>query len=106
MYAVGYKICMQKVADLIGAKDVKDPLVDTAIHEIFGRLNRSAYLRIEAGFEAPGPDGKRKLIIIIALAIGHDEHELREMDLGELDISIKEALPHVLVGPGVWEISD
>ncbi len=36
--------------------------------------------------------------------IGVDKDELKKRDLGEIDESIKRALPHVLVGPDVWEL--
>jgi hypothetical protein len=46
----------------------------------------------------------RDLAFIIALEIGYDKDELKKKDLGEIDESIKEALPHVLVGLDVWEL--
>jgi hypothetical protein len=84
------------------------PLVDAAIPVIFSLLNCSAYLRVEAEYEPPSPDGETELALNIASAIGRDKDELRkrDSDLGEIDGSIKKALPRVLVGPGVWELSD
>ena len=55
-----------------------------------------------AGYELPGPDGKRHLALIIALAF--DEKRLKKKKLGDIDESIKAALPHTLVGPDVWEL--
>jgi hypothetical protein len=40
----------------------------------------------------------------LLLETGDDEDELKKRDLGEIDESIREALPHVLVGPDVWEL--
>jgi hypothetical protein len=86
------------------ARDGIDPLVEAGISAILDRLNRSAYLNIVGGYEPPGPDGVRYLAVIIALEIGYDKDELKKKDLGEIDESIREALPHVLVGPDVWEL--
>jgi len=44
------------------------------------------------------------LSLIIALAIGDDKDELKKKDLEEIDESVRKALPHVLVGPDVWEL--
>ena len=44
------------------------------------------------------------MALIIALEIGEDKDEMKEKDLGEFDESIRVALPHVLVGPDVWEL--
>ena len=100
-YVKGFKIDRQKVANVVGAKDRVDPLVDTSIHSIVRLLNRSVYLRMEVGWEpATTPDGERPLVLIIALEIGADKDELEKKDLGEIDESIKWTLPHVLVGPG------
>jgi hypothetical protein len=104
LYVKGFKIDKQKVADIVGASDKKDPLVVTGFNVILGRLNRDGYLNISGGYEPPGPDGERHLSMIIALAFGEDEEELKKRDLGEIDATIKEALPHVLVGPDVWEL--
>jgi len=89
---------------MLGVKARVDPQVDLAIRAIVARLNRSAYLNIVTGYEPPGPDGKRRLALIIALEISDDEDELRKKDLGEIDESIGVALDHVLVGPDVWEL--
>ena len=105
-YVKGFKIDSQKVADIVGAKDELDPVVESAIDVIVDRLNRSAYLRIVVGCEPPSPDGERNLALIIALEIGEDKDELKKKDLGEIDESIRVALPHVLVGPDVWELWD
>jgi hypothetical protein len=72
-----------------------------------GRLNRSAYLKILTAYdsESPGPDGIRHLALIIALEISENKDELEEKDLGEIDETIVQARPHVLDGPGVWEIN-
>jgi hypothetical protein len=48
-------------------------------------------------------DGERHLALIIALAIEDDEERLRNKDLGTINESIRVALPHILVGPDVWE---
>jgi hypothetical protein len=100
LYAKGFKVDRQKVANIVGA-----PLIEAGIRRaIVDRLDRSAYLSIEGGYEPPGPDGMRDLAFIIALEIGYDKDELKKKDLAEIDESIKEALPHVLVGPDVWEL--
>jgi hypothetical protein len=104
LYVKGFKIDRQKVANIVGANDRNDPLVDTGIRVIVGRLNRPAYLNIVGGYEPPSPDGERHLALIIALEIGDDEDEMKKKDLGEIDESIRVALPHVLVGPDVWEL--
>jgi len=66
-YVKGFKIDRQKVADVVGAKDELDLLVESAIDVIVDKLNRSAYLSIVAGCEPPSPDGERNLALIIAL---------------------------------------
>ena len=91
---------------MVGVRDVIDPYVDAAIPIIVGQLDRSAYLRIVCGWVPATPDTERHLALIIALAFGADKDELKEKDLGEIDESIKKALPHVLVGPDVWELWD
>jgi hypothetical protein len=106
LYVKGFKIDRQKVANVVGARDSVDHLVDAAIRVIMGQLNRSAYLNLVGGYEPPSPDGERHLALIIALEIGEDKDELEKKDLGEIDESIREALPHVLVGPAVWELWD
>ena len=106
LYVKGFKIDRQKVADVVEARDRIDPLVDTGIQVIVGRLNRSAYMNIVTGYEPPSPDGKRHLVLIIALEIGEDKDEMKKKDLGEIDESIRVALPHVLVGPDVWELCE
>jgi hypothetical protein len=98
LYVKGFKVDREKVAKLVGARDIDDPLVETGISVIVNRLNRSAYLRIEGGYELSSSDGERHLHLIIALEIGADKDELKKKDLGEIDESIREALPHVLVG--------
>ena len=104
LYVKGFKIDRQKIADAVGTKVRVDPVVEAAIDFIVHRLNRSAYLNIELGHDLPGPEGERRLALIIALATGKDEDELKNRDLGEIDESILEALPYVLVGPDVWKV--
>ena len=91
----------EKVANIVGAKDTYDPLVMAGISVIVGRLNRSACLSIKGGYEL---DGERHFCFIFALEIGDDKDELKKKDLGEIDESIRETVPHVLVGPDVWEL--
>ncbi|KAH9991547.1 hypothetical protein BJV77DRAFT_522193 [Russula vinacea] len=64
------------------------------------------YQEIVGGYEEPGPDGHRPLALIIALEFGEDKEKLRAKKLGPIDESIRFALPHTLVGPGVWELFD
>lgn len=104
LYVKSYKIDSQKVANIVGAINRVDPLVDTGIRVIVCRLNRSAYVDIVGGNEPPGPNGERYLALIIALEIGDDKDELMKKDLGEIDESVREALFYVLVGPDVWEL--
>ena len=104
LYAKGFKVNREKVVNIVGARDGADPLVDTGICVILSRLNRSAYLRIEGGYELSSPDGERHLALIIAMEIGNDKDELKKKDLGGIDESIREALPRVLVGPDAWEL--
>jgi len=51
LYVKGFKIDRQKVANVVGARDSVDHIVDTAIRFIMGQLNRSAYfnLRVPMG---------------------------------------------------------
>ena len=106
LYVKGFKIDRQKVANIVEARDRIDPLVDTGIHVIVGRLDRSAYMNIVTGYESPSPDGERHLALVIALGIGDDKDEMKKKDLGEIDDSIRVAPPHVLVGPDVWELCE
>jgi hypothetical protein len=47
---------------------------------------------------------EKDLALAIVLEIGDDEEALKKMELPSLDETIAVALPHVLVGPGVWEL--
>jgi hypothetical protein len=104
LYVKGFKIDRQKVANIVGASNINDPLVDAGINAVVKRINRSAYLKIEGGWDRVSPDAKREIEFILAFAIGTDKDELKAKDLGELDETIMEALPYVLVGPDVWEL--
>ena len=101
-----HNLIFVKVANVVEARDRIDPLVDTGIQVIVGRLNRSAYMNIVTGYEPPSPYRKRHFALIIALEIGEDKDEMKKNDLGEIDESIRVALPHVLVGPDVWELCE
>ena len=68
------------------------------------QLNHSAYLNIKLGHDLPGPKGECHLALIITLATGEDEDKLKNRDLGEIDESILEALPYVLIGPDIWKV--
>lgn len=103
LYVKGFKIDRQKVADVVEAPR-GDPIVDAGIRVVVEQLNRSAYIDIVAGYELPGPDGERHLALIIALAFDEEEKRLKKKKLGDIDESIKAALPHTLVGPDVWEL--
>ena len=105
-YVKGYKIDRQKVADLVEAANRKDPLVDAGIRSVVARLNRSAYMNIATGYDPPTPEGARHLALIVALDVGYDQEQLKEKKLGDIDESIMAALPHVLVGPDVWELCE
>jgi len=104
LYAKGFKIDRQRIANLLGVTATNDPLVEAGMSVVVDRLNRDAYRRIVAGYEPRSPDGICHLELIVALHIDNDEQRLREMELGPLDESITIALPHTLVGPGVWEV--
>ena len=104
LYVKGFKIDRGKVAKIVGAKNRLDRLVGFGIRGVVEQLNRSAYLSIEVGREPPGPDGERRSALIVALEIGEDKDELKKKDLGEIEESIRRALPHVLEGPDVWEL--
>ena len=99
LYVKGFKVDTEKVANIVGARDKKDPLILNGISAVVNRINRSGYLRIEGGYKL---EGERHFCFIFALAIGDDKDELKKRDLG--DESILKALPHVLVGPDVWEL--
>ncbi len=105
-YVKGFKISRERIATMVGVRDVVDPEVNATIPAIVHLLDRSAYLRVVCGWVPATPDRKRHLALIIALAFGADKDELKEKDLGEIDESIKRALPHVLEGPDVWELWD
>lgn len=104
IYVKGYKIDRLKIANMLEARDEEDPLVDAGIRVIVERLNRSAYKNIATGYEPPSADGERHLALIIAMEYGNSEEKLREEELGDVDESIRVALPHVLWGPDVWEL--
>jgi hypothetical protein len=78
LYFKGFKVDRENVANLVGVTDRFDPLVESAISAIVGRLNRSAYLHIEGGYELPSPDGERHVSSIIAMEIGADKDELKK----------------------------
>ena len=40
----------------------------------------------------------------LIIEYGNNEEKLREEELGDVDESIRVALPHVLGGPDVWEL--
>jgi hypothetical protein len=79
---------------------------DALCERLQGYRDRSAYLKIVGGYEL---DGEHHLSFIIGLEIGNDKDELKEKDLGEVNETIREALPHVLgtfgsFGNGVREV--
>jgi len=104
LYVKGFKIDRRKIANLVEVTSVTDPLVEAGIDVVVQRLNRDGYLKLVAGYEGWRPDGNRRLAMIIALEIDDDEERLRKKELGPIDESISVALPHTLVGPGVWEV--
>ena len=103
LYVKGFKIDRQKVADVVEAPR-GDPIVDAGIRVVVEQLNRSAYIDIVTGYEPPGLDGERHLALIIALAFDEEEKRLKKKKLGDIDETIRAALPHTLVGPDVWEL--
>jgi hypothetical protein len=62
LFAKGSKLDRQMIEEVVGAREMADSLVDTAVRVIVDGLNRSAHLSIEAGYESPSPNGKRRAI--------------------------------------------
>ena len=67
LHVKGFKIDRRKVANLVGATNTTDPLIDIGIRVIVGQLDCSAYLKIVA---PPSLDGVGYLALIVALEIG------------------------------------
>ena len=87
--------------------DASDPDVHYYTRIIMMGLNRYGYKFIGSVHRRiqPGQKPKEKdLALAIVLEIGDDEEALKKMELPLLDDTIEAALPHVLVGPGVWEL--
>jgi hypothetical protein len=106
-YVKGFKIDREKIAQVLGAGHIYDPLVEAGIAELVEGLNRKGYLRILTAYnsESPGSDGFRHLVLIIALQISENKDELKAKPLGKIDKTISDAHPHLLVEPDIWEMN-
>ena len=87
--------------------DASDPDVHYYTRIIMMGLNRDGYKFIGSVYRRIQPGQKpdeKDLALAIVLEIGDDQEALKKMELPPLDDTIEAALPHVLVGPGVWEL--
>ena len=104
-YVKGYKIDRKMVASMIKV-DPGDYEVDEYIYVIVHMLPRTSYKYFASVREWNVPieqkDGHRALVIV--LEVGDDENALRETKI-TVDATIEWAKPHVLVGPGIWEVA-
>ena len=105
-FVQGFKINRHKVALVAEVESQRDPQVDNFIHVIISRMNREGYKYIAAAYDHdPSPtEPDDYLSLVIVLADSHDEAELKKRDVGQIEESIEYARPHVLDGPGVWEL--
>jgi hypothetical protein len=86
--------------------DPIDHEVDEYIRVIVHMFPRTAYKYITTAKESNVPIDQKdgRLALVIVLEVGDDENTLREMVI-VVDPTIEWALPHVLVGPDIWEIA-
>jgi hypothetical protein len=101
-YVKGFKIDRMLVAKLADVEDPMDPEVDAYIPIVVHQLYRPGYKFIASVFENDRTDAA----LVIALEVGYNREELENKALGEIDETIQWVKPHVLVGPGVWEVMD
>jgi hypothetical protein len=103
-YIIDYDL-VAKAANI----DASDLNVHHYTRVIMSALNRDGYKFIGSVYRhvEPGKQPNEKdLALAIVLEIGEDEEALKKMELPPLDETIAACLPHVLVGPGVWELWD
>ena len=104
-YVKGFKIDRNKVANMIEV-DPADQEVDEYFRVIVHMIPRTAYKFITSAKNpnVPIDQSDGHLALVIVLEVGDDENALREMEI-VVDPTIEWALPHVLVGPEVWEVA-
>jgi hypothetical protein len=83
-----------------GSRKHNDPEVYIFIDIIVKGLNRDGYKFIGLVREPTQPTQQA---LAIVLEIGSSAEELRKIEL-HVDDTIMAAKPHVLIGPGVWEL--
>ena len=103
-FVKGFKFDHTKIATVAGVQSSHDPEVDVYIPIIKDTLNPEGYKYITLVWENNVPrdveDGW--LALVVVLETGSEIEDSRQMELGELDSSIRRASP-ALDGLGVWE---
>ena len=99
-YIQGFILDKRLIAELAGVESTNDPEVYIFIDIIIKGLNRDGYKFIGLVREPTQPTQQA---LAIVLEIGSSAEELREIEL-HVDDTIMAANPHVLIGPGVWEL--
>jgi len=105
-FVKGYKFDRAKIAQTFKLSGASDNDVDDVIHTAVSMLNRQGFLYLACAYDdKPGVDWT--LCNVIVLDEGTDPKALHEKPLVEdqVDETILWARPHVLDGPGVWELS-
>lgn len=102
-YFKGFILDRQAIAaKLAGVESTTDPEVDIYSNIIIKGFNRDGYKFIGLVSDVPR---KGFLALAIVLMVGSSAEELRKVEL-DVDETIMAAKPHVLIGPGVWELYD
>ena len=103
-FVKGFKFDHAKIATVARVQSSHDPEVDIYIPIIKDTLNPEGYKYITLDWENNVPrdveDGW--LALVVVLETGSEIEDSRQMELGELDSSIRRASP-ALDGLGVWE---
>ena len=103
-FVKGFKFDHAKIATVAGVQSSHNPEVDVYIPIIKDTLNPEGYKYITLVWENNVPrdveDGW--LALVVVLETGSEIEDLRQMELGELDLSIQ-WVRYALDSLGVWE---
>jgi hypothetical protein len=89
------------IANILGV-ETNSPEVSEFNYNVVRSLDPDGYKFIGLVYQHTQPS---RLAMAIVLEIGEDPEELEKAEVS-IDSTIAAALPHVLVGPGVWELWD
>ena len=101
-YFKGFILDRRAIAKLAGVESTNDPEDDIYSDIIIKGLNRNGFDFIGLVRDVPRKD---YFALAIVLKVGSNAEELEKIEL-DVDDTIMDAKPHVLIGPGVWELYD